>query len=109
MRCVRSRRRRSIPIPRGCRQDGEPGLPWRRARPYCCQIGSGLRLGEQHAAEIAAARVALALLAFGGLLLGLLRIARRLEAELVAVPGIGPAKIARYGEAFLRVLRDEVD
>jgi hypothetical protein len=29
------------------------------------------------------------------------------EARLLAVPGIGPAKLARYGEAFLRVLRDD--
>jgi len=29
------------------------------------------------------------------------------EAGLLAVPGIGPAKLARYGEAFLRVLRTE--
>jgi ATP-dependent DNA helicase RecQ len=28
------------------------------------------------------------------------------EAGLLAVPGIGPAKLARYGAAFLRVLRD---
>ena len=28
------------------------------------------------------------------------------EAGLLAVPGVGPAKLARYGEAFLRVLRD---
>jgi ATP-dependent DNA helicase RecQ len=27
------------------------------------------------------------------------------EAGLLAVPGVGPAKLARYGEAFLRVLR----
>jgi ATP-dependent DNA helicase RecQ len=30
----------------------------------------------------------------------------RSQAELLAVPGIGPAKLARYGEAFLDVLRD---
>jgi len=29
------------------------------------------------------------------------------EAGLLAVPGIGPAKLARYGAAFLRLLRDE--
>ena len=29
------------------------------------------------------------------------------EAELLAVPGIGPAKLARYGAAFLRLLREE--
>jgi ATP-dependent DNA helicase RecQ len=29
------------------------------------------------------------------------------DAGLLAVPGIGPAKLARYGAAFLRVLRDE--
>ena len=29
------------------------------------------------------------------------------EAGLLAVPGIGPAKLERYGAAFLRVLRDE--
>jgi DNA helicase-2/ATP-dependent DNA helicase PcrA len=28
------------------------------------------------------------------------------EAGLLAIPGIGPAKLARYGAAFLRVLRD---
>jgi len=28
------------------------------------------------------------------------------EASLLAVPGIGPAKLARYGAAFLRVLRE---
>jgi ATP-dependent DNA helicase RecQ len=28
------------------------------------------------------------------------------EAGLLAVAGVGPAKLARYGEAFLRVLRD---
>jgi ATP-dependent DNA helicase RecQ len=28
------------------------------------------------------------------------------EAGLLTVPGIGPAKLARYGAAFLRVLRD---
>jgi len=28
------------------------------------------------------------------------------EAELLAVPGIGPAKLARYGAAFLRLLRE---
>ena len=28
------------------------------------------------------------------------------EASMLAVPGIGPAKLARYGEAFLRLLRD---
>jgi len=27
------------------------------------------------------------------------------EAGFLAVPGVGPAKLARYGEAFLRVLR----
>jgi ATP-dependent DNA helicase RecQ len=27
------------------------------------------------------------------------------EASLLAVPGVGPAKLARYGEAFLRLLR----
>jgi len=27
------------------------------------------------------------------------------EAGLLAVPGVGPAKLARYGEAFLRALR----
>ncbi|HYR96924.1 MAG TPA: HRDC domain-containing protein, partial [Candidatus Binatus sp.] len=27
-------------------------------------------------------------------------------AGLLAVAGIGPAKLARYGDAFLRVLRD---
>ena len=30
------------------------------------------------------------------------------EAGLLARPGIGPAKLARYGNAFLRVLRDDV-
>jgi ATP-dependent DNA helicase RecQ len=29
------------------------------------------------------------------------------EAGLLAVPGIGPAKLARYGAAFLRALREE--
>ncbi len=29
------------------------------------------------------------------------------EAGLLAVPGVGPAKLARYGAAFLRLLRDE--
>jgi len=29
------------------------------------------------------------------------------EAGLLAVPGIGPAKLARYGAAFLRLLREE--
>jgi ATP-dependent DNA helicase RecQ len=29
------------------------------------------------------------------------------EAGLLAIAGIGPAKLARYGEAFLRVLREE--
>ena len=28
------------------------------------------------------------------------------EAGLLAVPGVGPAKLARYGAAFLRVLRE---
>ena len=28
------------------------------------------------------------------------------EAGLLAVSGVGPAKLARYGAAFLRVLRD---
>lgn len=28
------------------------------------------------------------------------------EAALLAVSGVGPAKLARYGDAFLRVLRD---
>jgi ATP-dependent DNA helicase RecQ len=28
------------------------------------------------------------------------------EAGLLAVPGVGPAKLARYGQAFLRVLRE---
>jgi ATP-dependent DNA helicase RecQ len=28
------------------------------------------------------------------------------EAGLLAIAGIGPAKLARYGPAFLRVLRD---
>ncbi len=27
------------------------------------------------------------------------------EVGFLAVPGVGPAKLARYGEAFLRVLR----
>jgi len=27
------------------------------------------------------------------------------DAGFLAVPGVGPAKLARYGEAFLRVLR----
>ncbi len=30
------------------------------------------------------------------------------EAGLLAVPGVGPAKLARYGAAFLRVLREQV-
>ena len=29
------------------------------------------------------------------------------EAELLAVPGIGPTKLARYGAAFLRLLRED--
>jgi ATP-dependent DNA helicase RecQ len=29
------------------------------------------------------------------------------DAGLLAVPGVGPAKLARYGAAFLRVLRDD--
>jgi superfamily II DNA helicase RecQ len=29
------------------------------------------------------------------------------EAGLLSVPGVGPAKLARYGAAFLRVLREE--
>jgi len=29
------------------------------------------------------------------------------EAGLLAVPGVGPAKLARYGQAFLRLLREE--
>jgi ATP-dependent DNA helicase RecQ len=29
------------------------------------------------------------------------------EAGLLAVPGVGPAKLARYGDAFLRVLREQ--
>jgi len=29
------------------------------------------------------------------------------EAGLLAIAGIGPAKLARYGDAFLRVLREE--
>jgi ATP-dependent DNA helicase RecQ len=29
------------------------------------------------------------------------------EAGLLAVPGVGPAKLARYGDAFLRVLREK--
>ena len=28
------------------------------------------------------------------------------EAELLAVAGVGPAKLARYGQAFLRLLRE---
>jgi superfamily II DNA helicase RecQ len=28
------------------------------------------------------------------------------EAGLLALTGVGPAKLARYGAAFLRVLRD---
>ena len=28
------------------------------------------------------------------------------EAGLLAVSGVGPAKLERYGDAFLRVLRD---
>ena len=28
------------------------------------------------------------------------------EAGLLAVPGVGPTKLARYGAAFLRVLRE---
>jgi ATP-dependent DNA helicase RecQ len=31
------------------------------------------------------------------------------EAGLLSVPGVGPAKLARYGDAFLRVLRDAGD
>ena len=30
----------------------------------------------------------------------------RSEAELLDVPGVGPAKLQRYGEAFLEVLRE---
>jgi ATP-dependent DNA helicase RecQ len=28
------------------------------------------------------------------------------ETGLLAISGVGPSKLARYGEAFLRVLRD---
>ena len=31
------------------------------------------------------------------------------EAGLLAVSGVGPAKLARYGAAFLRVLRQGAD
>jgi superfamily II DNA helicase RecQ len=30
----------------------------------------------------------------------------RTSAELLSVPGIGPTKLARYGNAFLELLRD---